>query len=144
MTDASSEMDEQTDTFLRKHHHGWFAVPEEGLRVIERTFDREGARRKAFAAYYALLRVANLSGSATFTRSIASLAKDMSYSYNHAAEGIALLESAGLCFVKRNYVRSSRELAPSEYTVDAVIHAPTAKLEVPPLPQIGQRAESSQ
>ena len=46
-----------------KAHCGWFAVSEEALRMIERTFDREGARRKAKACFITLLRIANLEGS---------------------------------------------------------------------------------
>ncbi|MEO6846709.1 MAG: hypothetical protein ABI254_05595 [Chthoniobacterales bacterium] len=128
-----------------KMHMGWFAVPEEGLRTIERTFDSEGARRKAFAAYYTLLRVANLTGSPRFVRSISSLARDMSYCYSQAAEGIALLESAGLCTVKRNYVRDSRELAPSEYCVETFPEfRGTSKSDVPHLPEVGPFTENSQ
>ena len=60
-----------------KAHCGWFAVSEEALRIIERTFDREGARRKAKACFITLLRIANLEGSIVFVRSIAQIAKDM-------------------------------------------------------------------
>jgi hypothetical protein len=45
-----------------KAHCGWFAVSEEALRIIERTFDREGARRKAKACFITLLRIANPRG----------------------------------------------------------------------------------
>ena len=69
-----------------KAHCGWFAVSEEALRIIERTFDREGARRKAKACFITLLRIANLEGSNVFVRSIAQIAKDMSYGYSEAAK----------------------------------------------------------
>ena len=58
-----------------KAHCGWFAVSEEALRIIDRTFDREGAKRKAQAGYITLLRIANLEGSNVFIRSIAQIGK---------------------------------------------------------------------
>jgi hypothetical protein len=98
-------------------HCGWFPIHEEAIRIIERTFDGEGARRKAIAALVAVSRIANLERTNTFTRPISSIARDMSYSYGHAAEALALLETAGLLKIKGQTVPGSKEKAPSIYTL---------------------------
>ena len=100
-----------------KPHKGWFAVPEESLRTIERTFDREAAVRKGTAAYIALLRIANLEGSCVFVRKISQIAKDMSYSYPHAAEALKLVEACGLCSIEQQKIPGTKELGPSKYTL---------------------------
>lgn len=102
---------------LSKPHNGWFAVREESLRTIERTFDREAAVRKATAAYVALLRIANLEGSCVFVRKISQIAKDMSYSYPHAAEALKLVEACRLCSIEKQKIPGTKELGPSKYTV---------------------------
>jgi hypothetical protein len=102
---------------MSKRHEGWYPVYEEAIRTIERTFDREGARRKAIAAYHALLRIENLEGKSTFSRSINSIAKDMNYSYPHAAEGLRLVQAAGLCKIEEQFISGSKEKSPSIYTV---------------------------
>ena len=99
-------------------HEGWFPIYEESIRLIERTFDREGARRKAMAALLAVSRIVNLEGKNTFTRRIASIANDMSYSYPHAAEALHLLASAGIITIKSQSVPNSKEKAPSVYTLE--------------------------
>jgi len=99
-------------------HEGWFPIYEESIRQIERTFDREGARRKAMAALLAVSRIVNLEGKNTFTRRIASIATDMSYSYPHAAEALQLLASTGILTIHTQSVPNSKEKAPSVYTLE--------------------------
>lgn len=100
-----------------KAHAGWFCIYEEDLRLIEATFDREAARRKAGAALLAVTRIANLERKATFTRAISSIARDMAYSYPHAAEALQLLKTAGIITIEERKVSGSKENAPSRYTV---------------------------
>ena len=100
-----------------KPHNGWFAVREESLRTIEQTFDREAAVRKATAAFVALLRISNLEGSFVFVRKISEIAKDMSYSYPHAAEALKLVEACGLCSIEQQKIPGTKELGPSKYTL---------------------------
>ena len=104
-----------------KPHNGWFAVHEESLRTIERTFDREAAVRKATAAYVALLRIANFEGSYVFVRSISQIAKDMSYSYPHAAEALKLLGACGLCSIEQQKIPGTKELGLSKYTLAGML-----------------------
>lgn len=125
-----------------KTHRGWFPIHEEALRIIDKTFDREGARRKAHAAYLTLSRIANLAGSETFTRSIASIARDMSYSYGHAAEALDLLSTAGLCTIEKRTIPNSKERAPSVYTL--LYFGCTPKTDVQLLEDFTPRAENSQ
>jgi|GEM_PF-6983583 len=106
---------------IHKPHKGWFAIYEEELRLIERTFDSEATRRKVVAAYVASRRIANLEGAETFQRSISSIARDMGYSYNHAAEGFSLLKTVGLCDIQEQYVQGSKERAHSIYTIKSTL-----------------------
>lgn len=137
------------DTFRespQRHHAGWFAVYEEGIRMIDRSFDRDAAKRKAMAAYVALLRIANLAQNMTFSRSIGQIARDMAYSYNHAAEGLDLLKIAGLVRIEQRQAAASKERAPSVYTL--LFPFPrsggSALSEVPPEKKCGEGAESFQ
>jgi hypothetical protein len=98
-------------------HAGWFPMHEESLRKIERTFDEEPTRRKAVAALVTVCRVANLEGSATFVRPIASLARDMGYTYRHALQALHLLAEIGLIAITDQHVAGSKERAPSRYTL---------------------------
>lgn len=100
-----------------KTHEGWFRIYEEDLRTIERTFDREGARRKAIAALLTVTRIANLEGAATFTRPISSIARDMAYSYPHAHEALHHLKAAGILKITEQNIAGSKEKAPSRYTL---------------------------
>jgi hypothetical protein len=100
-----------------KKHQGFFRVFEEDLRKIESTFDSPSAKRKAFAAWIAVLRIANLEGSETFTRNIGSLAFDMSFSYRHAQDALVLLERSGLLQIVRKKIEGTKENAPSVYTL---------------------------
>lgn len=125
-----------------KVHAGWFPIHEEQLRIIERTFDRQGARRKAKAALVTLERIANLERSRTFTRAISSIGRDMDFSYRHTAEAIDLLVAAGLCTVKSQTVKGSNERAPSLYTLHQF--GGTPETDVRPVTEIPTRAENSQ
>ena len=60
-----------------------------------------------------LCRVANLEGSETFVRSVSSVGQDAGLSYNAAAEGLALVESAGLVKIEGRTVEGTKERAPS-------------------------------
>ena len=125
-----------------KAHCGWFAVSEEALRMIERTFDREGARRKAKACFITLLRIANLEGSIVFVRSIAQIAKDMCYGYSEAARALKLVEATGLCTIEQRQVAGTKELAPSQYTVSTLFGENSATLGAINL-RLGERSKSS-
>ncbi|MGA7904688.1 MAG: hypothetical protein WCC08_07680 [Terrimicrobiaceae bacterium] len=114
---------------LSRPHNGWFAVYEESLRTIERTFDREAAVRKATAAYLALLRIANLEGSCVLVRRISQIAKDMSYSYPHAAEALKLVEACGLCSIEQQKIPGTKELGPSKYTLLGAVSQKELTLE---------------
>ena len=125
-----------------KAHCGWFAVSEEALRRIERTFDREGARRKAKACFITLLRIANLEGSIVFIRTIAQIAKDMSYGYSEASKALKLVEATGLCTIEQRQVAGTKELAPSQYTVSTLLGENSATLGAINL-RLGERSKSS-
>ena len=125
-----------------KAHCGWFAVSEEALRMIERTFDREGARRKAKACFITLLRIANLEGSKVFIRTIAQIAKDMSYGYSEASKALKLVEATGLCTIEQRQVAGTKELAPSQYTVSTLLGENSATLGAIKL-RLGERSKSS-
>jgi hypothetical protein len=100
---------------MSESHRGWFRVEEAAVRKLRDTYDRQSAYRLAQAVYVTLCRVANLEGSDTFTRRIASIASDAGLSYNAAAEGLDLVKSAGLLTVTAKTVANSKERAPSEY-----------------------------
>jgi hypothetical protein len=92
-------------------------MSEESFRLIERSFDKPGLRRKAKVALTTMLRISNLKGSATFIAEISDLARDMDYSYPHAASALNLLEVLKLCFIKRMKHPGTELDAPSQYTV---------------------------
>lgn len=98
-------------------HGGWFPIREEWLRRIDRTLDSEVARRKAILALVTVFRIANLEGANTFTRPVASIARDMALSYRHALEGLGLLQALGLLTIRENRIPGTKERAPSQYTV---------------------------
>lgn len=123
-------------------HSGWFAVSEEALRIIDRTFDREGARRKAQACYITLLRIANLERSNVFIRSIAQIGKDMSYGYSEAAKALKLVQATGLCAIEQRQVSGTKELAPSQYTVSTLLGENSATLGEIKL-RLGERSKSN-
>lgn len=114
--------------------------------MIERTFDRDTAKRKATAAYIALLRIANLEGASRFSRSVGQIAKDMAYSYNHAAEALELVQIARLCRITQRTVKGSKERAPSIYEMIFPFpqHGGFPESEVPPEQQNRERAENYQ
>jgi hypothetical protein len=97
----------------RAEHGGYFRVEEEALRKLRSTYDRPSAYRLALLSYVTLCRVANLEGSETFVRSVSSIGQDAGLSYNAAAEGLALVESAGLVKIEGRTVEGTKERAPS-------------------------------
>ena len=132
-----------------KPHNGWFAVSEESLRTIERTFDREAAVRKATAAYLALLRIANLEGSCVLVRRISQIAKNMSYSYPHAAEALKLVEACGLCSIEQQKIPGTKELGPSKSTpsgrsLTKRANPRTKRYKVSPHKKMGSNSENYQ
>lgn len=106
-------------------HSGFFKIDEEHVRVIERTFDTDTARRKALAALMTVSRVANLEGCDTFSRSVASLAKDMAFSYRHALDGLRLLETSGIIEIDERFIPGTKERGLSTYTL---LHSGTTLL----------------
>ena len=101
----------------RGAHGGWFRVEEAAIRKLKATFDSPASFRKAQLAYMVLLRIANLEGSDTFSRRVASLADDFGYNYDEAAQALKLVQQAGLLEIVQQTVPGSRELAPSRYRV---------------------------
>ena len=101
----------------RAPHGGWFRVEEAAIRKLKATFDSPASFRKAQLAYMVLLRIANLEGSDTFSRRVASLADDFGYNYDEAAQALKLVQQAGLLEITQQTVPGSRELAPSRYRV---------------------------
>jgi len=98
-------------------HGGWFRVEEAAVRKLKATFDSPASFRKAQLAYMVLLRIANLEGTDTFSRRVASLADDFGYNYDEAAQALKLVQQAGLLEITQQTVPGSRELAPSRYRV---------------------------
>ena len=108
---------QQPLTLERTAHAGWFRVEEEALRKLRSTYDRPSAYRLALLSYVTLCRVANLEGSDTFVRSVSSVGQDSGLSYNAAAEGLALVESAGLVKIEGRTVEGTKERAPSLFRI---------------------------
>jgi len=132
-----------------KDHGGWWAISEHSFRLIERTLDDPAERRKAKTAFVTLHRVANLKGLTTFTAQISSLARDMDFSYRHAAEALDILEVIGLCTIKRAQVTGTKLKAPSEYTVFPPIVQKVTSIvptensaEIPRIPKNSSKNES--
>ncbi len=98
-------------------HRGYFIVEEQALRKLRSTYDRQSAYRLAWMVYVTLCRVGNLEGSEVFIRAISSIAQDAGLSYNAAAEGLSLVQSAGLVKVESRNVEGTKEKAPSQYTL---------------------------
>jgi hypothetical protein len=102
----------------RHSHKGWFRVEEQAVRRLRDTYDVQSTYRLAFLVYVTLCRVANLEGSDTFTRRIASIAGDAGLSYNATAEGLELVRTAELVTITARTVSGSKERAPSEYRLE--------------------------